>query len=632
MDPLKQEGPTRRDGPVDRLMRDAEVVDGTWPGILCGNQIDPGRTTTSKKSQFRRDLRSPSSDRRRRFRPRWTRPRQPARSMRAAGFCRLYGSASAPVAHGRAGSKSSRSRSCPARADQSVTMDGNVACRGAASVMPRPPHLRHQRSREQPTHVSLHVIASSGRAVPLAPHLPLPTDPVRARGALPSPHAPPDPAPARVVRRGRRVGAPAAGDRAAGRRPRRQRRGGEPAGARAGAQLGRLREHRRRRCGPSGSRSRPGPCCCSGRRRWPLAVALLAALHMFVAGVTMPEVMGQVSLQIVYFVALLSRRRLGARPPRDGDRRQLDRALHVRLDHLAVRARLDGAGVAGRRGLHRAHRDLPADPGGHRDHPADQRDLLRRRDRRRRGLVARRPPARPARRTRRSPSPARPAGCASRRSSTSGCGSPASCTTWSPTASPRWASRPVRRDGSSTATPTPRVRPSRTSRRPPATRSPRCAACSAPCARATARAQDASGTRTTDAGVGDLPAPGRRGRRPGPRVSLDVVEEQDGAAGAAAARHRARGLPHRAGGPDQRPPALHRRHRLGRRAGRRGSPRAYAEVEVVDNGRPRHGTSGSGLGQLGIRERAATHDGQVDIGPRVTGGYRVRVRYPLGTP
>ena len=42
------------------------------------------------------------------------------------------------------------------------------------------------------------------------------------------------------------------------------------------------------------------------------------------------------------------------------------------------------------------------------------------------------------------------------------------------------------------------------------------------------------------------------------------------------------------------------------------------------------GTSGSGLGQLGIRERAATHDGQVDIGPRVTGGYRVRVRYPLG--
>ncbi|MGA8047321.1 MAG: histidine kinase [Dermatophilaceae bacterium] len=58
--------------------------------------------------------------------------------------------------------------------------------------------------------------------------------------------------------------------------------------------------------------------------------------------------------------------------------------------------------------------------------------------------------------------------------------------------------------------------------------------------------------------------------------------------------------------------------------------RPYAEVEVVDNGRPRGGsTLGSGLGQLGIRERAASHRGVVDIGPRAGGGYRVRVRYPL---
>ncbi len=55
----------------------------------------------------------------------------------------------------------------------------------------------------------------------------------------------------------------------------------------------------------------------------------------------------------------------------------------------------------------------------------------------------------------------------------------------------------------------------------------------------------------------------------------------------------------------------------------------YAEVEVVDDGRPRVGSSGSGLGQLGIRERAATHRAEVEIGPRLTGGYRVRVRYPL---
>ncbi|PUB28956.1 signal transduction histidine kinase [Promicromonospora sp. AC04] len=55
----------------------------------------------------------------------------------------------------------------------------------------------------------------------------------------------------------------------------------------------------------------------------------------------------------------------------------------------------------------------------------------------------------------------------------------------------------------------------------------------------------------------------------------------------------------------------------------------FAEVEVLDDGRPRHGTSGSGLGQLGIRERAATHQGLVEIGPRATGGYRVRMRLPL---
>ncbi len=59
---------------------------------------------------------------------------------------------------------------------------------------------------------------------------------------------------------------------------------------------------------------------------------------------------------------------------------------------------------------------------------------------------------------------------------------------------------------------------------------------------------------------------------------------------------------------------------------------SYAEVEVLDNGRPRPGTSGSGLGQLGIRERVASHRGQSEIGPRPAGGYRVRVRLPLGDP
>ena len=56
---------------------------------------------------------------------------------------------------------------------------------------------------------------------------------------------------------------------------------------------------------------------------------------------------------------------------------------------------------------------------------------------------------------------------------------------------------------------------------------------------------------------------------------------------------------------------------------------AYLEVEVIDDGRSRVGSSGSGLGHLGIRERAVSHRGVVEIGPRVGGGYRVRVRFPL---
>jgi signal transduction histidine kinase len=62
---------------------------------------------------------------------------------------------------------------------------------------------------------------------------------------------------------------------------------------------------------------------------------------------------------------------------------------------------------------------------------------------------------------------------------------------------------------------------------------------------------------------------------------------------------------------------------------REAGPSPFAEVEVLDDGRLRSGTSGTGLGLLGIRERAASHRGQVDIGPRATRGYRVRVRVPL---
>lgn len=57
--------------------------------------------------------------------------------------------------------------------------------------------------------------------------------------------------------------------------------------------------------------------------------------------------------------------------------------------------------------------------------------------------------------------------------------------------------------------------------------------------------------------------------------------------------------------------------------------RRYVEAEILDEGRPRTGTSGSGLGLLGMRERVTAHRGSAEIGPRLTGGYRVRVRLPI---
>lgn len=56
------------------------------------------------------------------------------------------------------------------------------------------------------------------------------------------------------------------------------------------------------------------------------------------------------------------------------------------------------------------------------------------------------------------------------------------------------------------------------------------------------------------------------------------------------------------------------------------------ELEITDNGRPVPGTSGSGLGHVGIRERAASLGGTVEIGPRATRGYRVRVVLPGRNP
>jgi signal transduction histidine kinase len=57
------------------------------------------------------------------------------------------------------------------------------------------------------------------------------------------------------------------------------------------------------------------------------------------------------------------------------------------------------------------------------------------------------------------------------------------------------------------------------------------------------------------------------------------------------------------------------------------------EVEVVDSGSPRHGTSGTGLGQVGMAERVRHLGGGLEVGARRGGGYRVRAWFPMdGVP
>ncbi|WP_363370914.1 MULTISPECIES: ATP-binding protein [unclassified Microbacterium] len=55
---------------------------------------------------------------------------------------------------------------------------------------------------------------------------------------------------------------------------------------------------------------------------------------------------------------------------------------------------------------------------------------------------------------------------------------------------------------------------------------------------------------------------------------------------------------------------------------------AAVEVEVVNTGRTVAALR-PGLGQLGMRERAAASGGTLDIAPRSAGGLRVRARVPL---
>lgn len=55
-------------------------------------------------------------------------------------------------------------------------------------------------------------------------------------------------------------------------------------------------------------------------------------------------------------------------------------------------------------------------------------------------------------------------------------------------------------------------------------------------------------------------------------------------------------------------------------------------VEVTDTGGHPDEVTGSGRGLIGLRERLAVHDGTLDAGRRLTGGYRVEALIPLETP
>ncbi|WP_435206424.1 sensor histidine kinase [Micromonospora sp. bgisy143] len=53
------------------------------------------------------------------------------------------------------------------------------------------------------------------------------------------------------------------------------------------------------------------------------------------------------------------------------------------------------------------------------------------------------------------------------------------------------------------------------------------------------------------------------------------------------------------------------------------------EVDVTDDGRGGGRADTGGLGLLGMRERVAAHDGDLEVGQRTGGGWRVRARFPL---
>ena len=362
-----------------------------------------------------------------------------------------------------------------------------------------------------------------------------------------------------------------------------------------------------------------------GRRRWPLLVASLAAVHMFVVGIEMPQVMGQMSLQVVYFVALLS----GVAWARDrrlmlvvvgtivlfmfawlGWQFALGSAVQEFLDDEELSERVGlfppvlaavgitllinalyfggaivGGGVSWRAARQRARLEeqaltIAAQAGRLRDQAVVDERLRIARELH--DVVAHH---------------------------VSAMGVQAGA-----------ARRVLDRDADAARTALANVE-----------EASRQAVSQMRGLLGTLRAGEQADAepRTTDPGLADLEGLVEHPAEHGLQVRLEVVEDPDGAAGdvpRAVALTLYRTV--------QEALTNVRRHSTATSASvvvrvDATGPAPYAEAEVVDSGRPRRGTSGSGLGLLGIRERVATHRGEVEVGPRVTGGYRVRVRLPL---
>lgn len=380
-----------------------------------------------------------------------------------------------------------------------------------------------------------------------------------------------------------------------------------------------------------------GPVLLLGRRRWPLAVAALAALHMVLVGVTMPVVMGQVTLQVVYFVAILS----GVAWARDrrwmlvvvggivvvmfawialqfavgsgvqeildqvggGERTGLLAPVTAGIAlTVVVNVVYFGGAVVGGQLLWRSARDraLLEEQAGT---IAAQHDELRAR-----AVTEER--LRIARELH---------DVVAHHVSVIGIQAAA-------------ARRVMERDPAAAATALGRIEASsrdgvtsmrgllgtlRDVERPPGHPERPDAPTDAP-------------DRTPQPGLGELPTLVAACTTAGRRCTYDLVESPEGAAARLPAS-----VAHSLHRTVQEALTNIERHSTASRVSVvvrvLEGPAGHAEAEVVDDGRPRQGTSGGGLGQLGIRERAASHRGSVDIGPRPTGGYRVRVRYPWST-